>query len=389
MLPTPAPTVTSMPTPPNAGCTYAVANNYDPLATIDDGSCKFPDDPGCTYAEAANFDPKATKDDGSCVFTREPSREPTSAPTPLAFPNCGVRVVRGNDPANFYCETSPDATRHNDLGIAFACCDLDGISTCDRHERGNSHMCNAGKWNHDSFNPRGWLEAMKYCGAGRALCDVSQPCKSGGCAYDKIYQWTGEECEPGDVNYPAWCVPTPTPTSSPTASPTAGPTALPTASPTSAPTASPTAGPTVLPTPVPTATPTAGPTSRPTPVPTVTPVPIPVPTPAPTLGPTLSPTVTAAPTVAPSPDPTGAPTAGPSPAPTSAPSSGPSSAPTLAPTASSAPTSAWTCPAGTFWNREGQCEACSALQDECKDCECDDFTGAFAAVADNCKAACL
>jgi len=38
---------------------------------------------------------------------------------------------------------------------------------------------------------------------------------------------------------------------------------------------------------------------------------------------------------------------------------------------------------------EGQCEACSALHEECKDCECDDFTGEFAAVSDNCKAACL
>ena len=64
--------------------------------------------------------------------------------------------------------------------------------------------------------------------------------------------------------------------------------------------------------------------------------------------------------------------------------------PTLAPTASSAPTAAPTpCPNGTFWNMEGQCEACSALHEECKDCECDDFTGEFAAVSDNCKAACL
>ena len=57
---------------------------------------------------------------------------------------------------------------------------------------------------------------------------------------------------------------------------------------------------------------------------------------------------------------------------------------------------AWrTCLVGQRMSQDGtattnrQCEACSALHEECKDCECDDFSGEFAAVADNCKAACL
>ncbi|MCH2199947.1 MAG: hypothetical protein MK081_14300 [Flavobacteriales bacterium] len=53
--------------PPNLpGCTDPTACNYDPSATIDDGSCELPD--GCTDAAACNYDPAATCDDGSCIL---------------------------------------------------------------------------------------------------------------------------------------------------------------------------------------------------------------------------------------------------------------------------------------------------------------------------------
>ena len=39
--------------------------NYDPLATIDDGSCGYK---GCTDPAAVNYDPNATSDDGSCEY---------------------------------------------------------------------------------------------------------------------------------------------------------------------------------------------------------------------------------------------------------------------------------------------------------------------------------
>ena len=47
------------------GCTNALALNYDPEATDDDGSCWIE---GCKEAEACNFDPEANLDDGSCIF---------------------------------------------------------------------------------------------------------------------------------------------------------------------------------------------------------------------------------------------------------------------------------------------------------------------------------
>ena len=50
------------------GCTYAIACNYDPEATEDDGSCEFQTCGGCTIEAAANFDASALIDDGSCIL---------------------------------------------------------------------------------------------------------------------------------------------------------------------------------------------------------------------------------------------------------------------------------------------------------------------------------
>jgi hypothetical protein len=51
-----------------AGCTDEEATNYDPTATIDDGSCFYTNIPGCTDPDAYNYNPIATADDGSCVY---------------------------------------------------------------------------------------------------------------------------------------------------------------------------------------------------------------------------------------------------------------------------------------------------------------------------------
>ena len=48
-----------------AGCTNPNATNFDPQATVDDGTCIIP---GCTIPTATNFDPTATIDNGSCGF---------------------------------------------------------------------------------------------------------------------------------------------------------------------------------------------------------------------------------------------------------------------------------------------------------------------------------
>lgn len=51
------------------GCIDQNASNYNPSATVDDGSCLYDEGgPGCTNPNAFNYNPAATSDDGSCVF---------------------------------------------------------------------------------------------------------------------------------------------------------------------------------------------------------------------------------------------------------------------------------------------------------------------------------
>jgi hypothetical protein len=47
------------------GCTNSSADNYNPLATDDDGSCVIS---GCTDPDAQNYNAAATQDDGGCEF---------------------------------------------------------------------------------------------------------------------------------------------------------------------------------------------------------------------------------------------------------------------------------------------------------------------------------
>ena len=57
------------------GCTDAIANNYNPDATSDDGSCTY-DVSGCTDPSASNYNADATSDDGSCEFVQAEDAAP-------------------------------------------------------------------------------------------------------------------------------------------------------------------------------------------------------------------------------------------------------------------------------------------------------------------------
>ena len=100
--PPPRGTTPELPPPARAGCMDPSAENWDPRATVDDGSCVFITDttsttppltgggmvgrqkPGCTNPNALNFDPTATFDDGSCIFPPAIVRGCTD-PTALNF----------------------------------------------------------------------------------------------------------------------------------------------------------------------------------------------------------------------------------------------------------------------------------------------------------------
>lgn len=71
------------------GCTNPQADNYNPSATRDDGSCIFPPIRGCTDPEAINFNRQAEEDDGSCTY-------------PESWLSCmDSQVRRGNAPDDY------------------------------------------------------------------------------------------------------------------------------------------------------------------------------------------------------------------------------------------------------------------------------------------------
>ena len=51
-----------------SGCTDSAATNYDPFATIDDGSCDYGEIYGCMEASSLVYDMNATIEDGSCKW---------------------------------------------------------------------------------------------------------------------------------------------------------------------------------------------------------------------------------------------------------------------------------------------------------------------------------
>lgn len=62
---------------PLPGCMDPDAFNFNPDATVDDGTCEYL---GCTDPTATNYNPKATIDDGSCTFEETPPSPPRTPP---------------------------------------------------------------------------------------------------------------------------------------------------------------------------------------------------------------------------------------------------------------------------------------------------------------------
>lgn len=63
------------PDPVIPGCTDPLSINYNPNATVNDGSCSY-ETLGCTDPSASNFDPTASIDNGSCVYGISGCMEP-------------------------------------------------------------------------------------------------------------------------------------------------------------------------------------------------------------------------------------------------------------------------------------------------------------------------
>lgn len=90
-LPVPPPPAPPPPPPTPApidvpGCTDPSAFNYNPSATLNDGTC-IAKIFGCTNINALNYNPRANTEDGSCIFTtrQAPSPDVLGCTNPNAF----------------------------------------------------------------------------------------------------------------------------------------------------------------------------------------------------------------------------------------------------------------------------------------------------------------
>ena len=125
------------------GCTIPAACNFDPAATVNDGSCDFESCLGCLDAAACNFDGEALYNDQSqCVF-------------PAPFLDCDGNCLSDSD-GDGICDQSdscsdtsacnyddPANTSCQELDVCGVCggngVDTDGDGVCDSQEVGGLH----------------------------------------------------------------------------------------------------------------------------------------------------------------------------------------------------------------------------------------------------------
>jgi len=102
------------------GCMDLNANNYNPDADFDDGSCTY-DVLGCTDPEANNFNPDANVDDGSCTYDvlgcTDPEAENYNPNANIDDGSCQI----GGCTIEQACNYNPDAT-YNDGSCDFESC---------------------------------------------------------------------------------------------------------------------------------------------------------------------------------------------------------------------------------------------------------------------------
>ena len=115
----------SVPTPVY-GCTDQKALNYDPLATVDDGSCTYPVS-GCTDPLANNYNSLAVIDDGSCTYNNTYSCDTVNGGVMLVTNGTGTYSSQANALAN--CPACGTGTINGCTDPASS--NYDASATCD------------------------------------------------------------------------------------------------------------------------------------------------------------------------------------------------------------------------------------------------------------------
>ena len=118
------------------GCTDETANNYNPDATVDDGSCTY-DIYGCTDDTANNYNPDANVDDGSCEYDIFGCTDPEANNY-----NSSANVDDGSCTYDIYGCTDPEANNFNpDANVDDGSCTYDVYGCTD--ESANNYDPNA------------------------------------------------------------------------------------------------------------------------------------------------------------------------------------------------------------------------------------------------------
>lgn len=136
------------------GCTDPAASNYNPSATVDDGSCVYPV-PGCTDPEAINYNFDATFDDGSCMYQGACCASDGSCT--ISAPSDCSDTYQGN---NTVCDPNPCPN-----GCPFINLTCDSISA-------SKSKCGYTEWGTPSDPPKYYLTHTGYQEVfSRDLCD--------------------------------------------------------------------------------------------------------------------------------------------------------------------------------------------------------------------------
>ena len=172
-------------TPPTFGCTNTTANNYDPAATCDDGSCTFdcPDPGNCDDGICTNGEEVWDGDNCNCITINVPVPCVDDGDCANGFEvwdsnTCTCNII----PPTFGC-TNPTANNYDPA----ATCD-DGSCTFDCPDPGN---CDDGDCaNGEEF----WDGLLCECQPGTPPVDPG--CDDGDCS-NGVELWDGCECQPG------------------------------------------------------------------------------------------------------------------------------------------------------------------------------------------------
>lgn len=115
-------------------------SNYNPLATVDDGSCCYT--PGCTDPNACNYDSLACHDDGSCVYLTQGCTDILASNYDPTHTGCVCNDITDTSCCNYdvYGCTDPTANNYNYdcnnnfVGVATIddeCCDYSSAGCTD------------------------------------------------------------------------------------------------------------------------------------------------------------------------------------------------------------------------------------------------------------------